>query len=87
MDNGKHVTVQGWSRNKHEFVLNITMRTPVQLRFLPRESAKENTSMSLLREVTMDGYTIDAGQFIMVIAAMGPDDSAGDANAQSLPAR
>jgi len=85
MDSGKHVTVQGWSRDRHDYVLNITMRNPLELHFLPRKSARGNTSMSLLREVTMDGYTIDAGQFIIIIAAMAPDENTGDAKAQGLP--
>lgn len=84
MENKKRVTVQGWSRDKRDYVLNITMRTPVKLHFLPRKSARKGTSMSLLREVTMNGHTIGAGQFIMIIAAMVPDENAND-NAQSLP--
>lgn len=70
MDNKQRVTVQGWSRDKRDYVLNITMRAPVKLHFLPRKSANDNTPMSMLREVTMDGHTIDAGQFIVIIAAM-----------------
>jgi len=85
MDSGKHVIVQGWSRDRHDYVLSITMRSPLELHFLPRESATGDISMSLLREVTMDGYAIDAGQFIMIIAAMAPDAVPGDANAQVLP--
>lgn len=85
MDNKKRVTVQGWSRDERDYVLNITMRTPVRLHFLPRESANDNTPMSLLREVTMDGYTISAEEFILNIAAMVPDENTGDANVQRLP--
>jgi len=85
MNNKQRVTVQGWSRDKQDYVLHITMRTPVKLHFLPRKSDNENTPMSLLREVTMDGYTIGAGQFIFIIAAMNPNENTGDANAQSLP--
>ena len=73
LESGKRVTVQGWSRDKHDYVLHITMDNPVQLHFLPRDIKGNSTPMSLLREVTMDGYTMGAGQFIMVIAAMVPD--------------
>jgi hypothetical protein len=72
MGNGKKVTVQGWTRDERHYILNITMRTPVKLRFLPREGAKQDTPMSLLKEVTMDGETVSAEEFIMVIAAMVP---------------
>jgi hypothetical protein len=75
MANKQRVTVQGWSRNKHDYVLNITMRTPVKLHFLPRESDNKNTPMSLLREVTMNGYTISAEEFILIIAAMASDEN------------
>lgn len=85
MDNKQRVTVQGWSRDNRDYVLHITMRTPVELHFLPRESADETTPMSLLREVTMDGHTIDAEQFVLITAAMVADDTTGDANTQRLP--
>lgn len=86
MDNKQRVTVQGWSRDKHDYVLHITMRDPVNLHFLPRESGADKISMSLLREVSMDGHTIGAGQFILIIAAMVPDEKTDDVNAQRLPA-
>jgi len=70
LDDGKHISVQGWSRDKQDYVFNITMRTPVTLHFLPRASEMKSPPMSLLREVTMDGNTISAGQFILIIAAM-----------------
>ncbi|MGD8566595.1 MAG: hypothetical protein PVJ39_00720 [Gammaproteobacteria bacterium] len=72
MGNGKKISIQGWTRDERHYVLNITMRTPVKLRFLPREVAKKDTPMSLLKEVTMDGETVSAEEFIMVIAAMVP---------------
>jgi len=86
MDNKQRVTVQGWSRDKHDYVLHITMRDPVNLHFLPRESGAEKISMSLLRDVNMDGHTISAGQFILIIAAMVPDERTSEGNAQRLPA-
>ena len=76
MQDKKHVTVQGWSRGKRDFVLHITMQTPVALHFLPRESAKEDMSMSLLQDVKMKGYTLGADQFILTIAAMMSDKKA-----------
>jgi len=76
MEDKKHVTVQGWSRDKDDYVLHITMQTPVELHFLPRESARDAMSMSLLRDVKMDGYTLGADQFILTIAAMASDKKA-----------
>ena len=84
LENKQHVTVQGWSRDKHEYVLHITLRTPVKLHFLPREAANDNSPMSLLREVTMDGYTISAEEFIDIIAAMDSDEKTGNTNALRL---
>lgn len=69
---GKKVTVQGWTRDERHYILHITVRRPVKLRFLPREGAKQGPPMSLLKEVTMDGQTVSAEEFIMVIAAMVP---------------
>lgn len=73
MENGKHITVQGWSRDKSDYVLHITMKKPVKLHFLPRPSVKGKKPMSLLRDVKMDGYIAGADQFIMTIAAMDTD--------------
>lgn len=73
MEDKKHVTVHGWSRDKHGYILHITMKKPVELHFLRREPAKGAMSMSLLRDVKMDGYTLGADQFIMIIATMVPD--------------
>lgn len=67
------VTVQGWSREKEDYVLHIKMKSPVELHFLMRKSHGKTVSMSLLRDVKMDGYTLGADQFIMSIAAMVPD--------------
>jgi hypothetical protein len=75
MDNKQRVTVQGWSRDKRDYVLTITMRTPVYLHFFPRESGNANTPMSLLREVTMDGHTVSAEEFIFIIAAMASSEN------------
>lgn len=87
MDSGNRVTVQGWQMDDHDYVLNITMRTPVKLHFLPRDSASGSSQMSLLRSVTMDGQTIAAGQFIMIIAAMesDEDESIENTKTQSIP--
>lgn len=85
MDNKKRVTVQGWSRDKLDYVLNITMRTPVMLHFSLREPAMGNVQMSLLRDVTMEGYTISAEEFIFIIAAMVPNKNTGDANSRRAP--
>lgn len=82
MEDKKHVTVQGWSRDKRDYVLHITMHTPVKLHFLPRESARDDMSMSLLRDVKMDGYTLGADQFIIAIAAMVPDKKTDNDNTQ-----
>lgn len=73
MEDKKLVTVQGWSRDKHEYVLHITMQGPVKLHFLPRDSGKGDKSMSLLKDVKMNGYSLGADQFILTIAAMVPD--------------
>ncbi|MEJ2441004.1 MAG: hypothetical protein P8Z72_15275 [Gammaproteobacteria bacterium] len=80
MENGKHITVQGWSRDKNDYVLHITMRKPVKLHFLPGPSTKGDKSMSLLRDVKMDGYISGADQFIMTIAAMDTDKKADNKN-------
>jgi len=73
LENRQPVTVQGWSRDRRDYVLHITMKTPVKLHFLPRDPAGAGASMSLLRDVKMDGYTLGADQFILIIAAMVPD--------------
>lgn len=85
MDNKQHVTIQGWSRENRDYVLHITMRTPVELHFLPREPSEASMPMSLLRDVIMDGHTVDAGQFVLITAAMVPDETTGDASAPRLP--
>ncbi len=82
MENKKPVTVEGWSRDKRDYVLHITMQTPVKLHFLPRESAGDDMSMSLLRDVKMDGYTLGADQFILTIATMVPDKKTENGNAK-----
>lgn len=82
MKDKKPVTVQGWSRDKGDYVLNITMKTPLQLHFLPRKSASQDMAMSLLRDVKMNGYTLGADQFILTIAAMVPDKKDGTDNTQ-----
>lgn len=76
MKNRKHITVQGWTRDKNDYVLHITMKKPLKLHFLPRTSAKGEKSMSLLRDVKMDGYIAGADQFILTIAAMDTDKKA-----------
>jgi hypothetical protein len=81
MGNHKKIKVHGWHRDERHYILNITMRSAVSLRFLPRDrkatklTTKPTTkpTMSLLKEVEMDGTTVDAAQFIMTIAAMVPD--------------
>lgn len=87
MENHKRVTVEGWSRDKQDYVLNITMNTPMKLHFFPRQSGKQDISMSLLREVTMDGYLISGEQFIITIAAMVPDENPTNANPQTIPSK
>lgn len=72
MENNKPVTVQGWSKDKKDYVLHIRMKKPVALHFFPRQSAAASMPMSLLRNVIRDGYTLDADQFIMIVAAMVP---------------
>lgn len=74
MENKMPVEVLGWSRGKKDYVLHIKMQTPVNLYFLPREADSKKISMSLLRDVKMDGYTLGADQFILAIAAMVPDN-------------
>lgn len=74
MKNKKHVTVQGWSRENGDYVLHITMKNPVNLYFKPRDTARGEAPMTLLRDVSMDGYTISAWQFIITISSMFPDE-------------
>jgi len=71
-ENNKPVIVQGWSKDKQDYVLHIRIQEPVDLHFLPRKSAAAGMPMSLLRDVKMDGYTLGADQFILVVAAMVP---------------
>ncbi len=85
MENKQRVTIQGWSRENRDYVLHLTMSTPVELHFLPRESSEASMPMSLLREVVMDGHTLDAGQFILITAAMVPDETTDDTRAPRLP--
>ena len=87
MENHKHVTVQGWSRDKQDYVLHITMRKPIKLYFFPRPATRQTTPMSLLRDVTMYGYLVGAEQFVVIIAAMVPDEEPSNANPQIMPSK
>lgn len=72
-DGGKKIKIHGWARDGDDYILNITMRSPLQLRFSPRITASQAIPMSLLRKVMIDGEPTNASQFVMVIAAMVPD--------------
>ena len=87
MEDKKHVTVQGWSRDKQDYVLHITMRKPFKLYFFPRPATRQTTPMSLLRDVTMYGYLVGAEQFVVIIAAMVPDEEPSNANPQIMPSK
>lgn len=73
LEDGSKVKVKGWTRSDDRYVLDIVMRAPVKLTFLPasEDSVKEN--MSLLEPVIIKGRETEASQFVMVIATMVPD--------------
>ena len=73
LDSGEKIVVHGWTKKGQDYILNITMRSPIQLHFLPKDTATEEISMSLLKKVFINGDATDAGLFIMAIAAMVPD--------------
>lgn len=73
MDSGEKIEIHGWTRDGHDYVLNITMRHPIRLRFLPMETATDEIPLSLLRTIIIDGEKTDAGLFITTIASMTPD--------------
>ena len=75
MDDGEKIEVHGWTRQGRDYVLNITMRRPLRLRFLPLETATDDIPMSLLRNLIIDGETTDPGLFITTIASMVPDEN------------
>lgn len=74
MDDGEKITIHGWTRQGHDYVLNITMRRPVRLKFLPFETGTEEIPLSLLRNMIIDGETTDPALFITTIASMVPDE-------------
>ena len=73
MDNGDKIAVHGWTKQGHDYVLNITMRQPVRVRFLPFETGTDEIPLSLLRSLVVDGETTDPGLFITNIASMVPE--------------
>ena len=85
MDNRQCMSVQGWCRDEVDSVLQITMRIPLRLHFLPRQSATYNTPMSPLRAVGIEGHTINAGAFNLIIATMRPGETTGTVTARRLP--
>ena len=74
MDDGERVTVQGWTKEGNHYVLHITMRSPVQLRFLPSDTTQQQIPMSLLIDPVIDGQTVDPELYVITIASMVPDD-------------
>lgn len=75
MDNGEKIEIHGWTKQGHDYVLNITMRRPLQVKFLPFETGTDDIPLSLLRKLVIDGETSDPGLFITTIASMVPDDA------------
>jgi len=75
MANGDKIEIHGWTRQDHDYVLNITMRRPLHLRFLPFETATDEIPLSLLRSIIIDGEETDPELFITTIASMIPDNS------------
>jgi len=73
MDDGEKIEIHGWTRQDHDYVLNITMRRPIRLKFLPFETATDEIPLSLLRSLIIDGEKTDPGLFITTIASMTPD--------------
>ena len=73
MDDGEKIEIHGWTRQGHDYVLNITMRRPLRLRFLPFETATNDIPLSLLRSLIVDGETTDPELFITTIASMVPE--------------
>ena len=73
MEDGKKIAVHGWTRQGHDYVLNITMREPLRLRFLPFETATPEIPLSLFRKLVIDGETTDPELFVTTIASMVPD--------------
>ena len=73
MDNGEKIVIHGWTKQGHDYVLNITMRQPLKVKFLPFETATDEIPLSLLRNIVIDGETSDPELFITTIASMTPD--------------
>lgn len=82
MDDGEKIEIHGWTRQGHDYVLNITMRRPVQLRFLPFETATKEIPLSLLRKLIIDGEATDPGLFITTIASMVPEEKPDSSKSQ-----
>jgi len=76
MENGKKIQIHGWTKQGHDYILNITMRHPLRLHFLPFETATDDIPLSLLRNPVVDGNTRDSSLFITTIASMAPDTPA-----------
>ena len=74
MNDGEKIEVHGWTQQGHDYILNITMRRPMRLKFLPFETATDEIPLSLLRNLVVDGETTDPELFITTIASMVPDN-------------
>ena len=74
MADGEKIEIHGWTRQGRDYVLNITMRRPMRLKFLPFETATDDIPLSLLRKLVVDGEATDPELFITTIASMVPDE-------------
>ena len=75
MNDGEKIEIHGWTQQGHDYVLNITMRRPLSLKFLPFETATDEIPLSLLRSLVIDGETTDPELFITTIASMVPEEN------------
>ena len=73
LEDGTKVKVRGWTRQDDRYVLDIVMRSPVKLTFLPADENEVKQNLSLLEPVVIKGRKTEASQFVMVIATMVPD--------------
>lgn len=66
LENGQPVVIDGWSMQDQGFVLNIQMKSPVQLLF---EFGPQHNEYSVLQPVSVKGAKVDAALFVMNMAA------------------
>ena len=67
----KMIHIKGWTQHDNEYVLHINYRHPMQLHFNFHQDQK-GKSFAVLQNIDDRQRTIDASQFIYIVATMNP---------------